>query len=288
MDYIAIVLLQIGSAVASLVLISIGLAVIFGMMRVINLAHGEFLMLGGYAAITAFNLGVNLWIAMVVVAPLTVGLFGIAVERLVIRNLYGRLIDTMLATWGLSLAMIGFVTVVFGNTVSGISAPLGSITIGAYRTGAYELFLIVVAAALMGTGWVVLRHTRYGLIARGTMQNAAMAAALGISPPAVYAVTFGVGAALSGLAGALLAPLSGVVPTIGAAYIAKAFITVVSGGAAILSGTAVAAALLGGINTAATFAFTPVIGEVALLVAAVILLRILPQGITGRFLRRSI
>jgi len=288
MDYIAIVLLQIGSAVASLVLISIGLAVIFGMMRVINLAHGEFLMLGGYAAITAFNLGVNLWIAMVVVAPLAVGLFGIAVERLVIRNLYGRLIDTMLATWGLSLAMIGFVTVVFGNTVSGISAPLGSITIGAYRTGAYELFLIVVAAALMGAGWVVLRHTRYGLIARGTMQNAAMAAALGISPPAVYAVTFGVGAALSGLAGALLAPLSGVVPTIGAAYIAKAFITVVSGGAAILAGTAVAAALLGGINTAATFAFTPVIGEVALLVAAVILLRILPQGITGRFLRRSI
>ena len=288
MDYIAIVLLQIGSAVASLVLISIGLAVIFGMMRVINLAHGEFLMLGGYAAITAFNLGVNLWIAMVVVAPLTVGLFGIAVERLVIRNLYGRLIDTMLATWGLSLAMIGFVTVVFGNTVSGISAPLGSITIGAYRTGAYELFLILVAAALMGAGWVVLRHTRYGLIARGTMQNAAMAAALGISPPAVYAVTFGVGAALSGLAGALLAPLSGVVPTIGAAYIAKAFITVVSGGAAILAGTAVAAALLGGINTAATFAFTPVIGEVALLVAAVILLRILPQGITGRFLRRSI
>src|SRR6266481_3144651 len=248
MDYLVILLLQIGSAVASLVLMSIGLAVIFGMMRVINLAHGEFLMLGGYAAITAFNLGVNLWVAMVVVAPLVVGLFGALVERLVIRHLYGRLIDTMLATWGLSLAMIGFVTVVFGNTVSGISAPLGNVTIGAYRTGAYELFLILVAAGLMGVGWAVLRHTRYGLIARGTMQNAAMAAALGVSPPTVYAVTFGIGAALSGLAGALLA----------------------------------------GINTAATFAFTPVIGEVALLVAAVILLRVLPQGITGRFLRRSI
>ena len=135
MDYVVILLLQIGSAIASLVLMSIGLAVIFGMMRVINLAHGEFLMLGGYAAITAFNLGVNLWVAMVVVAPLTVGLFGAIVERLVIRHLYGRLIDTMLATWGLSLAMIGFVTVVFGNTVSGISAPLGSVSIGAYRTG---------------------------------------------------------------------------------------------------------------------------------------------------------
>ena len=101
MDYIVILLLQIGSAIASLVLLSIGLAVIFGMMRVINLAHGEFLMLGGYAAITAYNLGVNLWIAMLVVAPVTVGLFGALVERLVIRHLYGRLIDTMLATWGL-------------------------------------------------------------------------------------------------------------------------------------------------------------------------------------------
>jgi branched-subunit amino acid ABC-type transport system permease component len=194
----------------------------------------------------------------------------------------------MLATWGLSLAMIGFVTVVFGNTVSGISAPLGSLQIGAYRTGVYEIFLILVAALLMGAGWAVLRFTRLGLIARGTMQNAAMAAALGTNPTAVYAVTFAVGSALSGLAGGLLAPLSGVVPTIGAAYIAKAFITVISGGAAILSGTAIAATLLGAINTLATFAFTSVLGEVALLVAAVVLLRLLPQGITGRFFRRAL
>jgi branched-subunit amino acid ABC-type transport system permease component len=288
MDYAAILALQICSAVASLVLISLGLAVIFGMMRVINLAHGEFLMLGGYAAITAYNKGVNLWLAMIVVAPLTVGLFGALVERLVIRHLYGRLIDTMLATWGLSLAMIGFVTVVFGNTVSGISAPLGSFQIGAYRTGVYEMFLIVVAVILLLSGWLVLRYTRLGLIARGTMQNAGMAAALGTNPSAVYAVTFAIGAALTGLAGGLLAPLSGVVPTIGAAYIAKAFITVISGGAAILSGTAIASVLLGTINTVATFAFTSVLGEVALLVAAVVLLRLLPQGITGRFFRRAL
>jgi branched-chain amino acid transport system permease protein len=288
LDYIIILLLQIASAIASLVLLSIGLAVIFGMMRVVNLAHGEFLMLGGYAAITAYNHGVNLWVAMVVVAPLTVGLFGAIVERLVIRHLYGRLIDTMLATWGLSLAMIGFVTVVFGNTVSGISAPLGSLTIGAYRTGAYELFLILVAVLLLVVGWTMLRFTRLGLVARGTMQNAAMAAALGTNPAAVYAVTFTVGSALSGLAGGLLAPLSGVVPTIGAAYIAKAFITVISGGASILSGTAIAAALLGAINTVVTFASTSVLGEVALLAAAVVLLRLLPQGITGRFFRRAL
>jgi branched-chain amino acid transport system permease protein len=288
LDYIIILLLQIASAIASLVLLSIGLAVIFGMMRVINFAHGEFLMLGGYAAITAYNRGVNLWVAMVVVAPITVGLFGMIVERLVIRHLYDRLIDTMLATWGLSLAMIGFVTIVFGNTVSGISAPLGSLTIGAYRTGAYELFLVLVAVLLLVAGWTMLRFTRLGLIARGTMQNAAMAAALGTNPAAVYAGTFAVGSALSGLAGGLLAPLSGVVPTIGAAYIAKAFITVISGGAAILAGTATASAVLGAINTVVTFAYTSVLGEVALLAAAVVLLRLLPQGITGRFFRRAL
>src|SRR5260370_8247015 len=221
MEYIGMVVVEVGRGGGRLVLMSLGLAVIFGMMRVINLAHGEFLMLGGYAAITAFNLGVNLWVAMVVVAPLVVGLFGALVERLVIRHLYGRLIDTMLATWGLSLAMIGFVTVVFGNTVSGISAPLGSVSIGAYRTGVYEIFLILVAAILLIAGWLVLRFTRVGLIARGTMQNAAMAAALGTNPSAVYAVTFAAGSALAGLAGGTLAPPTVLVPTIGAAYIAN-------------------------------------------------------------------
>src|SRR5258707_9632759 len=245
MDYLVILLLQIGSAVASVVMMSIGLAVIFGMMRVINLANGEFLMLGGYAAITAFNLGVNLWVAMVVVAPLVVGLFGALVERLVIRHLYGRLIDTMLATWGLSLAMIGFVTVVFGNTVSGISAPLGSVSIGAYRTGVYEIFLILVAAILLIAGWLALRFTRVGLIARGTMQNASMAAALGTNPSAVYAVTFAIGSAVSRLAGRLLGPATGAGPTPGAAYNAQAFITVISGGVSAFLWCANAAALLG-------------------------------------------
>src|SRR5260370_7761804 len=220
MDYVVILLLQIGSAVASLVLMSLGLAVIFGMMRVINLAHGEFLMLGGYAAITAFNLGVNLWVAMVVVAPLVVGLFGALVERLVIRRVYGRLIATMLATWGLSLAMIGFVTVVFGNTVSGISAPLGSVSIGAYRTGVYEIFLILVAAILLIAGWLVLRFTRYGLIARGTMQNAAMAAALRTNPPAVYALTFAPHSALSAPPPGPFAPPTPPLPTLPPPYLA--------------------------------------------------------------------
>src|SRR5580704_15936254 len=102
MDLAVIVLDQILTSIASLILISIGLAVIFGMMRVINLAHGEFIMLGGYTVVTAVNAGVNLWIGSLVLAPLIVGAFGLLIERVVIRFLYGRMIDTMLATWGLS------------------------------------------------------------------------------------------------------------------------------------------------------------------------------------------
>ena len=243
---------------------------------------------GAYSAILAVQAGVNLWVAMLVVAPLCVGLLGAVVERLVIRRLYGRMVDTMLATWGLSLALIGAVTMIFGNTVAGFSAPLGSVQIGAYSTSGYGLFLIGATVVLLAAVWAVLRFTPVGLIARGTMQNAGMAAALGVPTERVYALSFTAGAAVSGLAGALMAPFSGVVPTMGTAYIAKCFITVITGGAAMLAGTATASGLLGSVNTIGTFAFTPVLGEVLMLGVAILLLRLLPQGITGRFFRRAL
>ena len=288
MDLAAVVVIQVLYAVASLVIVSAGLAVIFGMMKVINLAHGEFMMLGAYATIVANKAGLNLWLAMFLVAPLAVGLIGAVLERLVIRRLYGRMVDTMLATWGLSLLLVGIVTSIAGNTTAGVSAPLGSFSIGAYSVSGYTLVIIVVAAVLaLAIRWVLLR-TPWGLIARGTMQKPDMANALGISPTRVYSVTFAVGAALSGLAGGLLAPLTGVVPTMGAAFVAKAFITVIGGGPAILAGLVSASSLFGAINQLATFVTTPVLGEVALLFAAIVMLRLLPQGITGRFFKGSL
>lgn len=284
----AVVGVEVLSAIASLLLISIGLAVIFGMMKVINLAHGEFLMLGGYAAITATNAGLNIWLSMLVVAPLVVAVIGMVIERLVIRHLYGRMVDTMLATWGLSLLLIGLVTTIFGNTTAGISSPLGAVSIGVYKVSLYTLFIVVVAAAVALGVYLLLKRTRFGLIARGTMQNANMAAALGLSPPRVYSITFAIGSGLAGLAGGVLAPITGVVPTIGVSYIAKAFITVIGGGSAILAGTLSASTLFGTINQLASFATTPVIGEVALFIAAIILVRMLPQGITGRYFRKGL
>lgn len=136
--------------------------------------------------------------------------------------------------------------------------------------------------------FALLRFTRFGLIARATMQNPGMAASLGVNTRRVYALTFFVGSALSGLAGGLIAPLTSIVPNVGTAYIAKAFITVIGGGAVALAGTLSASALFGTVSQIVAFLATPIIGEVALLIAAIALLRLLPEGITGRYFRRSL
>ena len=285
MDLTVVILVEMLYAVASLILISAGLAVVFGMMKVINLAHGEFMMLGGYATITAVNLGVNIFLAMLIIAPIVVGLIGLITERLVIRHLYGRLVDTMLATWGLSLFFIGLATMIFGNTTTGISTPIPGFTIGNYQINGYNFFIIVVAGLLLIGMLTILKSTRAGLIARGAMQRSDMAAALGYSPDRIYMATFFCGSALSGLAGAVLAPLVGLVPTSGGAYIAKSFITVIAGGPSLIAGLFTSAGFFGIVNQVFTFAISPVIGEVALLVAAVVLLRLLPQGITAKFFK---
>lgn len=289
MDLVAAIGLQLAYVIANLALISLGLAIIFGMMRVINLAHGEFLMLGGYTVVVATNAGVNIWVAMLILAPLVVGIIGVIVERLLIRWLYGRMVDTLLATWGLSLLLVGIVTSIFGaSTATTVSPPLGVIRFGSYSASGYELFLIGITIVLLFAVWLTLRFTKLGLLARGTMQNAEMASSLGVSTSRIYMITFGLGAAVSGLAGGLLAPMTGVLPTIGATYIAKAFITVISGGSAILAGTTAGSVLLGGLNGIFSFIAGSTFGEIALLLAAIVLLRLMPRGITGRFFRKSL
>jgi branched-chain amino acid transport system permease protein len=287
MDLTGLLAFNVLTGVATLVLITIGLGVIYGMMRIINLAHGEFMMLGAYTAVTASTAGVNIWVSMLILPPIVVGLVGLVLERTIIRFLYGRMMDTMLATWGISLGLIGLITSIFGNVVKSVQMPVGSFSIGQYHVSAYSLVIIGIALVVLVALLVLLRRTRFGLILRATMQNPAMSASLGVRPSAVYMATFSLGAALAGLAGGVLSPISGVSPGMGGAYIAKAFITVLGGGPAIIAGTGLAAGLFGFINEIVSFLSTPVIGDIALLASAVLLIRILPQGITGRFLRRS-
>jgi branched-subunit amino acid ABC-type transport system permease component len=269
-------------AMSFFILISLGLAIIFGMMGVINLAQGEFIMLGAYACLWLSKFHINFWIAALI-SGLLVGLFGIFVERTLIRFLYGRIMDTLLATWGLSLLMIGLVTTIFGPQEAGVDVQLGKIELGEFSISIYNLALIATSAGMLIGTYLLWRHTRFGLIVRGTMQNPGMASALGINTDKYYMLTFGFGSAITGLAGALISPLVGTQPTMGGFYVAKAFVTVISGGAAPLSGTLYASTIFGVTDGVISYATTQVVGEISVLLVAIVLLRLLPSGITGRF-----
>jgi len=276
----------IGFSFSIFVLISIGLAVIFGMMRVINLAQGEFLMLGAYVCVIVTTAGLSVWLG-IVLAALTVGLFGIVVERLIIRHLYGRIIDTLLATWGLSLFLIGGVTILFGPQSESVGVDLGKFSIGDFTYSVYSLVMMATAVAMLVATYALWRFTRFGLIVRGTMQNARMAAAMGINTDRVYMLTFGFGSALTGLAGAVLVPITGASPQLGLTYIAKAFITVIAGGPLPLLGSTAASGLFGFIDGIMDYRYGPVLAQITVLLVAILLLRLLPSGITGR-LRRGL
>jgi urea transport system permease protein len=284
-DKLADIGLSVATSVSLLVIVSIGLAVIFGMMRVINLAHGEFLMLGAFGTLTGVRAGVPIWLAMVL-ASLAVGLFGLVVERLLIQHLYGRLADTMLATWGLGLILVQVVVLIYGPATQGIATPLGSFRIGRYSFSQYSLVMIAAALALLLLVYVVFTRTPYGIVARAVIQKPQMAAALGVNVKLVNMATFSLGSALAGAGGALIAPVAGVVPSMGQAYIARSFMTVVVGGPGVITGTASASGLLGTIEYGVSYATEPFFGVAALLIAAIVILRVRPTGLSGRWSRQ--
>jgi urea transport system permease protein len=280
MDQLAVTTIGVLFAISTLVLLALGLAIIFGMMGVLNLAQGEFLMLGAYTVLVATAHGLSVW-AGILLAPIVVGAIGVVFERSIIRFLYGRPLDTMLATWGLSLALVGAVTLIMGPTTEGIATPLGSVEIGRYGVSIYRLVVIAISAGTVLATYLMLRYTRVGLIARATMQAPGLVAVSGIEPRLVFMGTFGIGAGLAGLAGAVMAPLSGVVPSMGLAFIAKIFITVMVGGSTVLLGTVASSGVLGLAESAVSYISTPIYGQVAMLILALVLLRMLPNGMSG-------
>lgn len=274
-------LLSIANAGATLVIISLGLAVMFGMMGVINFAHGEFLMLGGFVTLTLAREGAPLPAAMVA-GSLAVGVFGIIVERVLIRRFYRQLESTMLVTFGLSLVMVQGAVFIWGTRTLGIPTPLGTFDVGGYSISAYRVVLIVAAIALLLITWFAFTRTRVGLMARAASADPTMAAALGINPQRVNMYTFGFGAALAGAGGALLAPVVAVTPNMGAVYIPQAFMTVVVGGQGVVTGTAASAGVLGMVMHLVSEAVGPVVGVTGLLLSAIVILRLLPTGISGK------
>jgi len=277
-------LYQFGDAAAFLVLCASGLAIIFGMMGVINLAHGEFIMAGAYTTVTVAKLGLPLPFA-IACGALLAGLIGVLLERLVIRHLYGRPLDTIVATWGISLIASQGTLILLGPSLSDISTPLGSVQIGDLSYSIYRFVLMASAVAILGTLYLLFNVTRFGVLARATIQVPHMAEALGVDTRLIYSLTFGIGAALAGATGGLYAPTMTLVPTMGSQFITEAFVTVVTGGGDVFLGTAPAGVILGFIRTAMTTWEGQLAGQIGLLVAVIVVIRILPRGISGLILR---
>ncbi len=277
-------LYQFGDACAFLVLCASGLAIIFGMMGVINLAHGEFIMCGAYVTVSIARTGVPLW-AAIVGGAVAAGLAGAVLERLVIRRLYDRPLDTIVATWGISLIVSQGTLILLGPSLGGVGTPFGSVEIGALSYSIYRFVLMAVAALILLGLWALFTLTRFGESARATIQLPHMANALGINTSLIYTATFAIGAALAGATGGLYAPTMTLVPTMGAQFIIEAFVTVVVGGADVFLGTAPAAVLLGAVKATMTTWQGQLAGQISLLVAVIIVIRVLPRGISGLLVR---
>jgi branched-subunit amino acid ABC-type transport system permease component len=281
------VLYQFGTNAVFLLLSAIGLIVILGMMNIINLAHGEFMMMGAYIATIATQYGSPLPVA-VLLSFLGVALFGVILERLVIRRFYGRELGALVVTWGISLILAQGALLLFGPYMPAIAIPSGSFSLGRYSFSYYWLILIVLGIVLVAVLWLIYNRTSFGLMARATMQNPAMARSLGVDVEKVYALTFGLGAGLAGLSGALLAPTTSIAPFMGQQFVAPAFITVVVGGGAnVIAGAVGSSALLSFVQTPVGLLLGTFSGMVALLLTALIIIRILPAGISSLLQGRS-
>lgn len=272
-----------GLSVASILLLAaLGLALTFGLMRVINMAHGEFLMVGGYLTYLAARwtgpaLGDGyLWVAFPL-AFVGTALLGALLEVLVIRRLYGRPLDTLLATFGISLILQQAARQVFGSTGVPVTAP--SVTLGAVTMPGSRLFVIALSLLVLGGVWWLLSRTRFGMVVRAVNQNREMAAALGVNTRALDLLVFSLGAGIAGVAGVGLALLAPVNPTVGAAYMVNAFLVVVVGGVGSVLGAGVAAILLGSLTALAEGLTSESLAQAALLVLVVAFLQWKPRGL---------
>jgi urea transport system permease protein len=279
-----------------LLLAAIGLAITFGVMGVINMAHGEMVMLGAYTTFVVqetirtsapWLFDASLLIALPL-AFLVAGAVGVAIERGIIRFLYGRPLETLLATWGLSLILQQAVRSLFGPTNREVGAPSwmsGSFDVGHLTITHNRLWIILFALAVFAGLSLVLRRTSFGLHMRAVVQNRAMASSMGIRTPWVDAFTFGLGSGIAGLAGVALSQIDNVSPNLGQGYIIDSFMVVVFGGVGNLWGTLFGAATLGIVNKFLEPYAGAVLGKILVLVFIIVFIQKRPRGLfalTGR------
>lgn len=276
------------SIVAILIIVAIGLAVIFGVAGVINMAHGEFIMVGAYTAAVVGQLGGNTFMA-IPVAFVVVGLLGLAVERGVIQYIYERPLETLLATWGVGIILQVVVKLIFGSELYYVAAPKvldgGVRIIGLLPFPYYRLFLIAMAIIMLAVTFFIIFKTDFGLKVRAVRRNRAMAGCLGINTARVDMMIFVFGSGLAGVAGALLAPIKSVSPPMGFPYAVDAYMVLVLGGVGNLWGVAVGSGIIGEAETILAFLTNNVIGKLLVFLFIVIAIRVFPRGIFGYYER---
>jgi len=266
------------------VLLALGLSLVFGMLTVVNFAHGAMFALGAYVGFFLLGLGWNFWVALAVV-PLAVGGFGMVVERFLIRPLYGRPIDDpLLLTFGLAYVIVEGIRIVFGKQGQPVEMPealMGAVDLWIGYFPLYRVFLIGVAVVVVVALWLFLERTRMGLTLRALARDPTILRVLGVNVGRVWLLVFGLGAGLAGLAGVLAAPLQGVAPEMGIPVLAEAFVVTVVGGMGSLVG-AVVAALLVGVTFSMVGLFAPEMAKVSIFALMALVLLFRPQGLFGR------
>ena len=277
-----------------LLLVALGLAITYGAMGVINMAHGEMVMIGAYVTVlSGIWLGTNIFVA-IPLAFIVTALLGLLIERVVVRRLYGRLLDTLLATWGIAILIQQAVRLEFGLSFFGIhiqglgpglqnvSVPeylQGTISIGGADINRYRLFIIVVTAILALATWFIIYRTIMGTQVRAIIRNPRMAAACGIDVTRVNALTFALGSGLAGVAGVMMSGFKTVFPDMGTPMVVDGFLVVVMGGVGSLLGSVFSAGILGEINGLVAAATNDILARAVVFGVVIAIIILKPKGL---------
>ena len=288
MDDVVKLAFDIAAFASIMVLVVSGLAVIASLMGIFNLGHGEFVLLGAYTVYLFREWGLPIWLGMLV-APFVVGAFGAAVERSVIRRLYAQPIIAMLATFAIGLIIREIVRGLIGGQYYAIEEPIpGAFSVGGLNFSIWRTVIIVSTLGVMVAAWLFLTRSATGLQIRGALENPALARASGVSTDRLYALTFALGAALAGLAGALMVPLFSLSADLGVRFLVQAFLSVMLGGVGSFEGPLLGAAMIGSMVPGFQWlreipgvggAVSPVVAEVLVFVTALVIVKFRPNGL---------
>ncbi|MCC5999404.1 MAG: branched-chain amino acid ABC transporter permease [Pararhodobacter sp.] len=277
-----LVLLNLTWQIAALALLALGLAIVFGLLRILNMAHGEFVMLGAYAHVLTAQLGLPPLMAVPLCLAL-VGLAALLVERLVVRHLYDRMFDSLLATWALSILMREAVELVWGRAYRNVALPVEGVTeLGLVGYPTYRLLVIAAIAGFFLVLWVWYRRSLTGVRLRAMVSNPALARASGINTARLSAMAFVTGCLCAGMAGLILAPVMAVEPNMGLDALIRSFFALVVGGLGTLEGLAIGVAVVGGLQAGLSAALSQTAGYLGVLILAILFLWRRPDGIYRR------